>query len=704
MYFDSFRIFAAVRFAVAATFSAAFVYAPLAIAQQATEAIVVGTVWDSSKAAVANATVTLTHLATNAATVVHSDAHGEYRSPSLKIGEYDINVEADGFKQSRQHGIVLEIGDVRKLDVVLEVGQTSESVSVEAEAPLLQASDSTVGDVINNRQIEDLPLNGRDYLQLANLSAGTIPASQGVVIGGQPGTQVAFLLDGQDNNNQQISTGHSGQKEVLKPSVDAVQEFKVVTNGYSAEYGRSSSGVVSVALKSGTNQLHGSAFEFIRNAAVDAKNLFATYQPPYKRNQFGGSLGGAAIKNRTFLFGDYEGEYIRQSSTSLSILPTAAQRTGLFPTTVTDPLTKTAFPGNQIPANRLDAIAQKILAFLPLPQTSAATSNFTYESPSNQDNRRWDIRVDQILSDKQNLFFRYSNQVTDIGVTSSLPPSNGEYYSGSGANNTLSRGFVLGYNTVWTSSLVSSVRAGWNDLSWVNTFPSQSLTGIGIPGVLTSNPGFSSISITGYPSLGVTNVPNSDTSEDRQLSGDVTWSKGSQSIKFGVQAYWLQTNFLSSQRSSGIFSFNGQYTGNALADFLLGAAYTESLSNYSYLALRAPWTNLFVQDDWRVNSRLTLNLGVRYELDPPSVQKNNTISNFDLDTNPSHPVLTPAGSQGGGLADRALQNVNYKQWAPRIGLAYSLDSNTIIRGGVGVFYSNQITEGGMQSMEVSTLR
>jgi len=674
---------------------------PSAIAQQVDDAIVVGTVFDSSRATVSGAAVKLTHLATNALTEVRTNERGEYRTPSLKIGEYIIAVEADGFKQSNQRGVVLEIGDVRKLDVVLEVGQTSESVNVEAEAPLLQASDSTVGDVINNKQIEDLPLNGRDYLQLANLSSGTVSAAQGVEIGGQAGTQVAFLLDGQDNNNQQISTGHSGQKEVVKPSVDAIQEFKVVTNGYSAEYGRSSSGVVSVALKSGSNELHGSAFEFIRNDLVDAKNLFANYKAPYKRNQFGASAGGPVIRNKTFIFGDFEATYIRQSTTTLSTVPTLAQRDGIFSSKIIDPYTGTQFPGNQIPSSLFDPVAQNVLAFLPLPLTSAATSNYNYQSPSNQDNHRWDFRVDQIIDDKQNLFFRFSDQVSDTVVSSPLPPDNGQYYAGAGADATNSKSFVLGYNRIWTPTVVSSIRAGWNDLAWTNYFPNQTLTGIGIPGVSAANPGFSNIVITGYPSLGVTNVPNADASQDRQLSGDVTWSKGRHSLKVGVQEYWLQTNFLSSQRSSGIFNFNGQYTKNALADFLLGAAYTESLSNYSYLDLRAPWTNFFVQDDWRVTSKLTLNLGLRYELDPPAVQKNNTISNFDLDSNPGHPMLVPAGSQGSSIADRALQNVDYKQWAPRLGVAYSLDSKTVIRAGVGIFYSNLITEGGMQSMEIN---
>ncbi len=657
--------------------------------------------FDASHATISGATVKLTDVATNAVAEVRTDAQGEYRSPSLKIGEYTITVEADGFKQSNQHGVVLEIGDVRKVDVVLQVGQATETVNVQAEAPLLQASDSTVGDVINNHQIEELPLNGRDYLQLANLSSGTIPASQGVEIGGQPGTQVAFLLDGQDNNNQQISTSHSGQKEVVKPSVDAIEEFKVVTNGYSAEFGRSSSGVVSVAIKSGTNELHGSAFEFIRNDVVDAKNLFATYKPPYKRNQFGASAGGPVIHNKTFIFGDFEGTYIREDTTTLSTVPTAAQRDGIFSTKIIDPYTKSAYPGNQIPLSSLDPVSLKILSYLPLPQTGAATNNYNYQSPSNQDEHRWDLRVDQIINDKQNLFFRFSDQVVDTVVSSPFPPLNGQYYAGAGADAANSKSFVLGYNQIWSPSIVSSIRAGWNDLAWTNYFPNQSLTGVGIPGVPTVNPGFSEMVITGYPDLGVTNVPNADASQDRQLSGDVTWTKGRHSLKFGVQQYWLQTNFLSSQLSSGVFQFDGQYTGNSLADFLLGAAYTDSLSNYSYLALRTPWTDFFVQDDWKLSQNLTLNIGLRYELDPPSVQKNNTIANFEIGSGPGDPKLVLAGSQGNSLVDRALQDVNYKQWAPRLGLAYSLDSKTVIRVGAGTFYSNLITEGGMQSLEIN---
>lgn len=680
-----------------------FVLAAASWAQEISEATVVGSVTDQSQSAIHGADVILTHVATGATTQIQTDERGSYRTPPLRLGEYTIRIAADGFKQFKLSGVVLDIGDVRRVDAALEIGQVSESVNVEAVAPLLQTSDSTVGTVITNSQIEELPLNGRDYLQLGSLSSGTIASGQGVEIGGQAGTQAAFLLDGQDNNNQQISTGHSGQKEVIKPSVDAIQEFKVVTNGYSAEYGRSSSGVISVALKSGANEVHGTAYEFLRNDLLDAKNLFATVKAPYRRSDFGASLGGPIVRNKLFVFGDIENEIIRQSSTNVDTLPTVAQRSGLFTGTIIDPSAGTAFPGNQIPLTRMDPVALNILNLLPLPQMGTATNNYIYNGPANQDPKHWDFRADDILSDRHNAYFRYSEQIIDNGVTSSLAPIPGEgYINGGGANVTHSKSFALVDNKVWTPNLLSSIHVGWNDLAWVNTFPNQSLTSVGIPGVSSAYPGFSSISITGYTGLGVSNVPNSDASQDRQLSGDLTWTKGAHDVKFGVQANWLQTNFLSSQQSSGSFTFNGEYTKNAFADYLLGGASAETLSNWSYLRVRTPYTHFYVQDDWKVSRRLTLNIGLRYELSPPPIQIGNTISNFDMDTDPEHPVLVPAGSQGSSWADRALQGVNHHQWAPRFGFAYALPGNkTVFRGGYGIFYSNIITEGGMQSMEVN---
>ena len=673
-------------------------------AQQASNAIVVGSVVDPSDAAIESAIVTLAHRDTGSISTVTTDAKGQFRTQPLRIGEYTIAFEAPGFKKVTRTGVILNIGDVREVSASLPIGQVSESVTVEAEAPLLQTADSTVGTVITNTQIVALPLNGRDYLQLAALSSGTLPSGQGVSIGGQSGTQAAFFLDGLDNNSQQISTGHSGQKEVIKPSVDAVQEFKVVTNSYSAEYGRSSSGVVAVQIKSGTNQIHGSAYEFIRNEALDAKNYFATTKTPFRRNQYGASIGGPVLRDRTFFFGDFEIGRIRETRQATSTLPTAAQRNGQFSGSLLNPFSGTtpfaAFPGGQIPVSLLDPIAVKAVSFLPSPQRTSATNNYTYAAPQFSDPRRWDFRVDHTLSPSQNVYFRYSSQYSDDAATSSLPPDAQQgYYSGSGAQTSDNKSFVLVHNKVWSPNVISSLTAGWNYVYWENILPNQTLRGLGIPGVAETNPGFSQMSVTGYPTLGVSNIPNTDGSQTRQLSGNVAVQKGAHALKFGGQAYWMQINFRSSQRSSGIFNFNGQYTGNAFADFLLGAASSTNLSKEAFLQFRAPYTHFFAQDDWRVSKNLTFNFGLRYELNPPAVEKDNKIANFDIDTNPNAPqLITPTSGRTG----RALQGTSYNQFAPRFGFAYTLPgSKTVIRGGYGWFYSNMITLGGMQSLAIN---
>jgi hypothetical protein len=645
----------------------------LAIAQQADTGIVVGQVLDLDGRAIQKAVVELTHLGTNNTTKVLTDAEGRYRTAPLRLGAYSVRVEARGFKRYEQRGLVLNIGDVREINVELAVGAAAETVLVEASAPLLHTQDSEVGTVITNKQINDMPLNGRDYLQLAALSSGTAPASAnaqggafGVSIGGQNGVQTAYLLDGADNNSQQMSTSHSERKEVIKPSIDAIEEFKVVTNSYAAEYGRSSSGVISVALKSGTNTLHGSAFEFLRNESTDARNRFASKRAPYKRNQFGGAIGGPILKDKLFFFADAELSKIRQTNTITSTLPSATERAGVFASRIKDPLTGAAFPNNAIPSSRWDPAAVRILGYIPAAQTAAASSNYVYNSPANQDPNRWDVRLDHILSSRDNLSFRYSQEYDNTSVTSPFPRGAAGYAAGLGAQETVARSFVLSHNRTWSNSLVSSIRASWNYLDWVNSIPSQSLSDVGIPGVSTANPGFSNIMITGYQSTasnsaaktgwGVTNVPNSDQTQNRQLSGDLSWTRGAHTVKFGVQANWLQTNFLGSQRSQGIFNFNGQYTGNGFADFLLGYISSDSVSTWSVLNFRTPYTHFFAQDDWRISKNLTVNFGLRYELSPPPVDKFDRIANYDLDSDPANPKLVQAGCEGSDRSARALQD------------------------------------------------
>jgi hypothetical protein len=675
-----------------------------AAAQQADNAIIVGTVLDESRAPIPGAPVTVTHIATGVSTPVVTNQLGQYRTPPIRIGVYDVSVELEGFRRFVQTQIVLSIGDVRNVDVVLAVGALTDTVTVKADATLLNTSDSTVGTVITNKQIGALPLNGRDYLQLASLSAGTgAQASQGVVIGGQSGTAAAFLLDGHDNNNQQISTGHSGQKEVVKPSVDAIEEFKVVTNGYSAEFGRSSSGVISVSLKSGTNTLHGSAFEYFRDDRFDEKDYFAATKADYNRHQFGGAVGGPILRNRTFFFGDVEHSRIRRQTTTVSTLPTSAARLGQFSRTITDPLTRQPFANNVIPADRIDPAAARVLGYIPAAQSEARADNFVYNSPSDQDTNKWDLRVDHTISPAQSVYFRASAQRYDIAASSPLPQdAAGNYVSGGGGELSDHRSVVFVHNRVWSPSLISSARVGWNKITWDETVPDQALRGLGLPGVDSTQPGFSQIAITGYRSFGVSNVPNSDDSTTAQVSADVTWNRGAHTVKTGVQAYRLSIDFLSSQRSSGIFNFNGQYTGDAFADFLLGYASSASLSKWATLNVDAPFTHVFVQDDWRVSRRLTLNLGLRYEVNLPPVDEHDAIANFDLDTDPANPRIVLAGEEGDDRRGRSTQGINRGLFAPRAGFAYSLpDGKTVIRGGAGLFYGNLITVGGMSSLEIN---
>lgn len=684
-----------------------FLLAPAeADGQQADAAIFVGTIVDLSDGALPGATVTVTNVATGVTTTAHANERGQYRTPPVRPGTYEVSIELSGFKRFVQRNVLVTIGDVRNVDARLEVGQLTEAVTVTGAPPAL-AGEATVGTVLTDKLIEALPLNGRDYLGLALLAPGTGPTSgEGVVIGGQSGSNVAFLLDGQDNNSQQMSTGHAGQKEVIKPSIDSIAEFKVVTNAFSAEYGRSSSGVVSVSLKGGSNRFHGAAYEFYRDDRFDSLGRLSTSKPDLNQHQYGGAFGGPIVANRTFFFGDFEQTLRWSESTSVSTLPTADLRRGIFPasTIIRDPLNGgQPFPNSIIPANRLDPVAQLILSHVPLPQTDAATRNFTANTRNDRQSLKWTGRIDHVINPHHNFYLRFANQTDDDKPNSSLPQdSAGNYVTGGARDLSRNRAFVAVYNGVLSPNLIVSTRLGWNKTNWDEAVPEQPLRGAGIPGVDNTQPIFGQMSITGYTSLGVTNIPNDDDSTNKQISADLTWTHKQHTIKAGTQAYWLATDFHSSQRSAGIFTFNNNFTGNGLASFLLGYASSANLSKWAILNNRAPYSHFYVQDDWRVSRRLTLNLGLRYELNLPPVDEHDAIANFDLDTDPDHPRIVLPNEDRTGRNGRSLVDANYKQFAPRVGFAYNLPGErTVLRGGAGVFYGNMITVGGMQSLEIN---
>ena len=407
------------------------------VAAQVETARISGVIVDSTGAVIPGAAVIFVHVATNTRYATTSDAGGRYLSVPLRIGEYRVEVESEGFKRAIRSGVVLQVQQTAVLDIALELGAVSETVDVTADAPLLQTTEATQGQVIDNKKIVDMPLNGRDYIQLALLSAGTQAPIGGRFGGfsaaGQRTTQNNYMLDGVDNNNVQLAA-QGRRAESVKPSIDAIQEFKVSTNAFSAEYGRATGGVVNATIKSGTNEIHGTVFEFLRNEVLDAKNFFddpEADKPPFKRNQFGFSLGGPIRKDRTFLFGDYEGTRIRESRTVNNTIPTALKQSGDFSETaggIYDPATydsgtnrRALFPNAIIPQSRFDRVSAQAAQWYPTPRNADLTQNFLYNPPLQEDTNKFDVRVDQIVSQSDNVYFRYSRQRDFIPESPSLP-------------------------------------------------------------------------------------------------------------------------------------------------------------------------------------------------------------------------------------------------------------------------------------------
>ncbi len=694
-----------------------------AVAQVET-ARLTGTVKDSTGAVLPGVELSITHLETNRQVVALTNEQGRYVSVPLPVGSYQVTAELPGFKRISRSGIRLQIQETAVIDFTLEIGEITEVVQVTADAPLLNTTDPTQSQVIDNKKIVDMPLNGRDYLQLALLSAGAIQPVGGrfggFSAGGQRTTQNNYLLDGVDNNNVQIAA-QGRRAEAVKPSIDAIQEFKVVTNSFSAEYGRAAGGVVNVVLKSGSNELHGTVFGFLRNEVLDAKNFFDdpdADKPPFKRSQFGFSLGGPIIRDKTFFFGDYEGTRIRESRTVNNTIPTRKMRRGDFSEvseTIFDPATydpetgtRQAFPNNIIPENRLDPIALKAIAWYPDPNSGGLTENFLFNPPNIEDVDKFDVRVDHLFGQSDNVYYRFSYQRELEPFSPALPPP--AYGGGDNARSFHNTGIntALVWNHVFTPTLISSSRVAWNRLFSQITAPIDENVNaeLGLKGVNQTIGGGPQFSISGYTNLGIGSfVPNLIDSQTRQLVNDTTWTRGSHSVKFGVNVLWLQSYLSNPQQELGNFVFNGNFTrdpksqkgGDAMADFLLGIPWRTDVSNSIYMNLRAPFYHFYIQDEWRASSRLTLNFGIRYELNLPWVETRNGISNFDIDTDPDNPRFIVA--QEGSRFDRATMTTDKDNFGPRLGVAYQIRPGTVIRAGYGLFTANYEGTGGAQFLE-----
>ena len=683
-----------------------------------TTAEIAGTISDSTGAVVPGAPVTVTNVDTGVTRSTETNASGYWIASLLQPGRYSVAVRADGFKPLVRSGIVLHISDRTVVDLTLEIGAVTEEISVTASAPLLETTNATQGQIIDNRRIVDLPLNGRDYVQLALLSAGALAPARNAEFGGFSASgmradQNNFLLDGMDNNSLQ-RTGQGQQAEAVKPSVDSIQEFKLLTNNFSAEYGRAAGGVVNVSMKSGTNQLHGTVYEFLRNENLDAKNFFdspTAPKPPFKRNQYGFSLGGPIIKNRTFFFGDYEGTLIRESRTINATLPTTRMAQGDFSErlpagVIYDPAAynsatnqRSPFPNNVIPSARFDRVGALLASLYPAPNKAGFTQNFLSNPADREDVGRWDAKVDHVIDEKSNLSARFSNQHREIPSAPVLPAP--AWGAGTSVSDYVHDGqnAMLSYNRIFSPSFIWELKLGWNRFDTARVAPiDENLndTLLDLPGVERSTPGMAQFSMTGFQPLGMGNFhPNLVETQNRQLISNWSWIQKDHSFKWGANILWQKHSLFNSQQAHGMFNFDASFTrntattqqGNAIADMLLGHPITSQTSNFIWEDTRRPLYQFFVQDEWRASQRLTINIGLRYELYMPWVDRLDKMANTDI-SDFFNPVTVLA--RDGSRRDRSLVDPDWNNLTPRLGIAYKLNDKTVVRTGYGLFIGSTI--------------
>src|SRR5690348_2135661 len=540
--------------------------APFALRAQVSTADIIGTVTDSSGAVLVDAKVTVENPDTNLARTATTDSSGNYAIALLPAGRYNLKVEHAGFRAATVNSITLAFGDRSRQDIRLEIGQASESVEVTAQAAALQSDSAVVGNLISDRVVQDAPLNGRNFVRLAQLGAGTSEGVQNglssgnrpddrrrtssVAVNGQRDYANSYLIDGVDDNERYIGT------IMVKPSEDALQEFRVQTNAYAAEVGRTAGGVINLITKSGTNAVHGSLFEFFRNEKLDAKNYFAgAVNPPYKQNQFGGSVGGPIKKDKTFFFADYEALRLRQGLTYASTVPTLAMRSGnfaglkpIFVPTTGDPAnssTRLPFLNNQIPSNRMDAAGLNVVNLYPLPTTSGLTNNFTLSPVKAQRDDTFDTKIDHMFNERNLFFGRYSFNDTNSQKPGQLPVINGIFGGGdagqfAGTARQRAQQAVLSLIHTFKPTLLMDLKAAYSRFV-VQTTPLNYLNNvnqkIGIPGtnIDTDSSGFSPIGVAGFVGIGdSTFLPLSTFNNLFQYQGSITYIRGSHQMKVGA--------------------------------------------------------------------------------------------------------------------------------------------------------------------------
>src|SRR3954466_15806688 len=676
---------------------------PRAAAQFET-ASVVGTVKDASGATVPEAKVTLTNTETGVSVIRNTSSDGNYEFANVRPGTYIITAEKPGFSIALMDNVPVQVAARMRVDLSLAVGQLSEKVQVTAASPLVETDTSQRSQVISGEQMRELALNGREYSSLALLSTGVrqsalnksnqgTPREGAFNVNGLRSTFNNFLIDGVDNNAYGTSNqGFSNQ--VMQPPPDAVTEFRVVTNNQSAEYGRAAGATVNVSYRSGTNAFHGDAWEFFRDTALNAETYFKPAdgsKPTLRRNQYGGTVGGPIVQNKAFFFGDFEGFRQDKTSTAFSTLPTAAQASGILSVDVRDPRTGAVYPaGTAIP---MTAFARQVLGGLPAPNVASAANNYSIAQLFTNATDKAGGKLDFQLSPTLSMFGRYGWRDLNTNDQPPIPlPSGG---GGNGNIYTRNKQLVLGSTYIPTDRSVLEMRFGWSNTQGGKNPPalgSSDTFGVtGLPTDARIAGGLPSQSITGYSAFGrqATN-PQWQYPTIWNPKINYSWLMGKQSLKAGYEYQHINVEVQDVNPLYGLDSYTGNFTKPVstlpnnnlynLADFMLGLRSQYALSSFLVANMQQDLHFTYVQDDIRVNDKLTVNAGLRYEYATPMWEKNNVLTNFD-------PVSkTMISAKDGSIYDRTLVDPDRNNFGPRVGFAYSPMTKTVVRGGWGQSY------------------
>jgi hypothetical protein len=672
-------------------------------AQESASSGIVGQVVDTTKGAMPGATVTVTNTGTNAQRVTNTDAEGRFSVPNLPPATYTVRVELSGFATTEVKDLILRNGEVGRPTITLGLANVSENVTVVGMSPLLQTTNASVSQTITQKQIEDLPVAGRSLLSFASLSAGVTPQSfnRGTQFGaaGSSRSQYVTVEGGRDSSTNYAIDGVYVRSLrfnnlSLNPPLDAVQEVNVLRNSFTTEYGQGQA-VVSIVTKSGSNRSSGSAYDYVRNTGTESANYFG--QKPGDRTQAGATGGGPLMHDRFFIFGGYEGLRATAGKTLFAIVPNPQQLAGNFSglAAITDPLTGLPFPGNVIPASRFSKFASTLAPTVPAPNITGA-NNYRTVNDFSDDADTATIRADQVLP-HHNLFQRFM------------------YYKGSQLNPSVfsytnlpqeGRNFAAGDTWVLSPSFVNEIRVGYNyayhlnspislnGRNWVGDIGLRNLAG-GTDPIDYGRPGFTMTGTTGNGEGGIT---QGATENILSVSNATSWVKGHHNVRFGIQAQFRKYDQLTEVPPRGGFTFNGQFTGNPVADFLLGycstctGAFGSSRSNYS-----SPTFAPFIDDNWQVSSRLTLQMGLRWEYLGPWHEKNNQEGSFDpvsgkigfhvVPTNLPASLVPLIINQNNFFPSGILKK-DLNNFGPRVGVVYSANDTTVVRTGFGVYYDN----------------